>query len=330
MNSSSPSANSWMVRHEFLLRRLHSLSGLIPVGAYMVVHLLTNASVLDSPATFQENVYRIHGLGSVLWIVEWGFIFLPIIFHAVFGVIIMRGALPNNGNYPYARNLRYTLQRVSGMIAFLFIFWHVFHLHGWFHWQWWINNVAEPLGGAQFRPYNAASSLRAAMDGFVVPALYAIGVLSSVFHLANGIWTMGITWGVWVSEAAQRRASWACLVFGLGLGVVGMSALAGARSVDLGEAVESEERMFKAKETAELVRIDEHDDHGEDGASEDPEAIVVKRHHKQFTAEELAEIRAKAAGEASEASTEDGSSGSGEEAETAEAARRTSGDSLPQ
>ncbi len=255
MNSTSSSSElSWLVRHEFLIRRLHSLSGLIPVGAYMVVHLLTNASVLDSAATFQENVYRIHSLGRALPLVEWGFIFLPLIFHAVFGVVIIRGGLPNSGSYPYARNVRYTLQRVSGMIAFVFIFWHVFHLHGWFHSEAWLANVAEPLNGANFRPYNAASSLAMALQGFVIPVLYAVGVIACVFHLANGIWTMGITWGVWVSPAAQQRASWACLAFGLGLGVVGLSALSGARQLDEVKALKTEEAMYQSKLAAQQIQ----------------------------------------------------------------------------
>jgi hypothetical protein len=60
--AAGPPSTSFLARNEFLIRRLHSLSGLIPVGAYMVVHLLTNASVLESPATFQRNVYTIHSL----------------------------------------------------------------------------------------------------------------------------------------------------------------------------------------------------------------------------------------------------------------------------
>ncbi len=50
-------------RHQFLILRLHSLSGLLPVGAYMVVHLLTNATVLAGAATFQDQVDKIHALG---------------------------------------------------------------------------------------------------------------------------------------------------------------------------------------------------------------------------------------------------------------------------
>ena len=83
---------SFFERHEFLIRRLHSASGLVPVGAYMVVHLLTNASVIESPGTFQKSVYAIHSLGSLLPIVEWVFIFIPILFHALYGVAIVAGA----------------------------------------------------------------------------------------------------------------------------------------------------------------------------------------------------------------------------------------------
>src|SRR3954463_12839641 len=69
----NPANLSFFARHEFLLRRLHSLSGLIPVGAYMVVHLLTNASVLGGPASFQDQVDTIHRLGPILPLVEWTF-----------------------------------------------------------------------------------------------------------------------------------------------------------------------------------------------------------------------------------------------------------------
>lgn len=237
---------SFLARHEFLVRRLHSLSGLIPVGAYMVVHLLTNASVLNSAATFQGAVYQIHSLGKLLPLVEWTFIFIPILFHAIIGVVIIRGGMPNTGSYAYTSNIRYTLQRATGMVAFLFILWHVFHMHGWFHFQAWLA-VAEPLGGARFSPYNAASSLGAAMSGFVAPILYAIGLLSCVFHLANGLWTMGITWGVWVSPAAQKRANAVCVVFGVGLAAVAFSALGGAINIDPDEAKIVEDRMYKAR-----------------------------------------------------------------------------------
>ena len=87
------SHSSFLVRHEFLIRRLHSLSGLVPVCGLLCVHLLANASVLEGPAAFQKTVYQIHGLGDLLPVVEWTFIFIPILFHAIIGVVIIRGGL---------------------------------------------------------------------------------------------------------------------------------------------------------------------------------------------------------------------------------------------
>ena len=224
------SRQSFLVRNDFLIRRLHSLSGLIPVGAYMVLHLAVNASVVNGAATFQNSVLNIHKFGSLLPVLEWTFIFIPILFHAIFGFVIIAGGLPNTHNYPYAANYRYTLQRATGVIAFFFIMLHVFHMHGWIHNESWLHYVVEPMGGGQFRPYNATSTAGAALQNGVIVILYAIGVTACVYHLANGIWTMGITWGVWTSPRAQRRASYVCGVIGLLLMVVSAAALFGMRA----------------------------------------------------------------------------------------------------
>jgi len=140
--------------------------------------------------------------------------------------------------------------------------WHVFHMHGWFHSEWWLAHVAEPFGGAQFRAYNATSTTAMALREMVVVALYGIGVLSCVFHLANGIWTMGITWGVWTSEAAQRRALAVCGAFGILLSVVGLGALGGMTEYSQGEKLQDarniEERMYRYRvDAGEIVPSDE-------------------------------------------------------------------------
>ena len=54
-----------------------------------------------------------------------------------------------------------------------------------------------------------------ALRSVVVQVFYVIGVLACVYHLCNGLWTMGITWGVWTSPAAQRRATYVCAAFGV-------------------------------------------------------------------------------------------------------------------
>jgi succinate dehydrogenase / fumarate reductase cytochrome b subunit len=264
---------SFLVRNEFLVRRLHSLSGLIPVGAFMCVHLAVNASVLNGPETFQSNVYSIHALGKLLPLVEWTFIFLPLLFHAIVGVWIIQSGLPNTNLYGYGANIRYTLQRASGMVALVFILYHVFHMHGWFHFDWWLA-IAEPLGGAQFRAYNAPSTAGAALQNPLIVGFYALGVLASVFHLANGLWTMGITWGVWTSPAAQKKALALCAAFGVLLGVVGFSGLGGMMAVGGGDAFDAarqaEDRMYEARVAAGSVTPNEHKRVGEHGETAAP------------------------------------------------------------
>ena len=213
-----------------------------------------------SSQKFQQLVYQIHSLGPLLPFVEWAFIFLPLIFHAVVGVAIVRGGLVNS-NYSHSGNYRYMLQRITGMIAFVYIFYHVFHMHGWFHTDWWVDSVAKPLGGAQFKPYSAASTAAKALANPLMVILYAVGVLSCVFHLANGIWTMGITWGLWISPAAQRRANYFAIAFGIGLSVISMGALAGFGSMSekqIQEAREVEHKMFQQKVEAGEVAADSH------------------------------------------------------------------------
>lgn len=275
--SSPDKSGSFLARNEFLIRRLHSLSGLVPVGAYMCVHLLTNASILNSVPTFQNAVFQIHSLGAVLPIVEWTFIFIPLLFHAIVGVVIVRGGLPNTSSYAYSSNIRYTLQRATGMIAFVFIAWHVFHMHGWFHFDVWLEKVAYPLGGAKFSPYSAASTGGAAIQAsLLVQVCYAIGVLSCVFHLANGLWTMGITWGVWISPAAQKRAGVVCTAFGLLLAAVGMSALVGFAKVDVEKAAEKETQMFKARLASGELEDNEQTQHKRAKHKEEKAAKVDK------------------------------------------------------
>jgi succinate dehydrogenase / fumarate reductase cytochrome b subunit len=225
----------------------------------MCVHLIVNASLIAGPATFQNNVFNIHAL-PMLPLIEWSFIFGPIIFHAVVGVWIAQTGRNNTQSYRLANNYRYYLQRITGYIAILFIFTHVFHLHGWFHWDWWLKGVAEPLGMANFRPYNAASSLAVAMDSLSVfwPIFYLIGVLACTFHLANGIWTAGITWGLWLTPKAQSRASVACAIFGVLIGLAGITSLVAVKTTNPAEAKQIEDEMYDVRVKAHMTTPNDH------------------------------------------------------------------------
>lgn len=221
-------------RCEFVVRRAHSLLGLVPVGAFVVIHLATNGSIWDGAQIFQQRVDQIHSVGpSTLFVLEWLFIFLPILFHGVVGMLIVMRGKRNVNHYSYLSNFRYSVQRTTGALAMAFIVWHVFHMHGWLRFEWWHEYVAGPLGGARFDPHRAGSTIAAAVQAsWLITAIYAAGVLACVYHFANGLWTMGITWGVWSTPKAQRWANAPCALIGLALATVGLAALVGIYRIE--------------------------------------------------------------------------------------------------
>ncbi len=230
-----PDATAVFGQNEFAIRRLHSLTGLVPVGAFLVVHFITNMSILDGPATFQDRVGQIHSIGPVtLLIVEWLFILLPILFHGSIGLLIVSRGKRNLGNYPYRENLRYSLERWTGVVIFVFVVWHVFHTRGWFTSPWWLTHVTRPLGGGTFNYEHAATTAAEAIRSSpLVSIAYLVGVLAAAYHLSNGVWTSGITWGVWTSANAQSRASVLALGIGLVLATMGLASLWGMYAVAL-------------------------------------------------------------------------------------------------
>jgi len=222
-------------KYYFLIRRLHSLTGLVPVGVFLVIHLSTNATVLapgPAGAEFQRSVERIHSLGPLLVPVEIVGIFLPLLFHSLLGFQIIFTGQSNAQQYRYGSNIRYTLQRITGVIAFVFIFYHVWQLH-WF---------GGGLGGGRFSLHDetgagvaAITTAQAIQAAWWIAPIYAIGIVSAVFHLANGFWTSLITWGITIRPRAQRTAGYVCAVFGVVLSLVGLGALRGFRTFNVTE-----------------------------------------------------------------------------------------------
>lgn len=248
---------SFLQRHHYLLRRLHSLSGVVPIGVFLIVHLITNSSIVwgllagsgheeghAGVQTFQHEVNFIHSLPALLLIEIFG-LWLPIAFHSILGIYYATTAKYNNAAYPYQDNWRYTLQRVSGYVGVLFIFYHVARLR----WGW---TFLVP-GGAEWTSEYAASTLAMALRGhetdvtllgLFVAAFYMVGVSLLVFHLANGLWTAAITWGVTISREAQKRWGQICILIGAGLMLAAWSAVIGFVTLDPAEARAVEERML--------------------------------------------------------------------------------------
>lgn len=98
----------WLSRNHFALRRLHSLTGIVPVGGYLLIHLYTNSKVLEGAEAFDAAVRAIHALPGV-HLLEWFGIFSPLYFHAAYGIYVAAQARHNITNYGYGRNWAFYL-----------------------------------------------------------------------------------------------------------------------------------------------------------------------------------------------------------------------------
>ena len=200
----------------FVLRKLHQLSGIMPLGIFLLEHFYTNSKALAGAADFNDAVKDLQSIPYIL-LIEIGGIFIPLIYHAVYGLVITMEARPNNLAYPYPRNWFYTIQRITGVILFFFIAFHVLNFR--FGLIPGLNNVS-----VAHEPGRAFEIVSGEFHLVPIFLLYLVGITATVWHLANGIWLFLVDWGITIGERAQRLAGYACIGFGVVLLLVGINA----------------------------------------------------------------------------------------------------------
>ena len=200
----------------FILRKLHQLSGIMPLGIFLLEHFYTNSKALAGEDAFNGAVKDLQSIPYIL-LVETGGIFIPLIYHAVYGLVITVEARPNNLHYPYARNWFYTIQRVTGIILFFFILFHVLNFRF---------GLIPGLNTVSVAHHPEQSFGIVAREFRMIPIfiIYVIGITATVWHFANGIWLFLVDWGITIGERAQRLAGYACIAFGVVLLAVGLNA----------------------------------------------------------------------------------------------------------
>ncbi|MBU8787085.1 MULTISPECIES: succinate dehydrogenase cytochrome b558 subunit [Bacillus] len=193
---------------EFVYRRLHSLLGVIPVGIFLIQHLVVNhfaargEEAFNNAASFMENLPFRYALEIFV-------IFLPLIYHAVYGVYIAFTAKNNASQFGYFRNWMFVLQRITGIITLIFVSWHV-----------WETRIAAQMGAEVNFDMMADILSSPIMLGF-----YIVGVLSTIFHFSNGLWSFAVTWGITVSPRSQRISTFVTMGVFVVLSYVGLRAI---------------------------------------------------------------------------------------------------------
>lgn len=200
----------------FVLRKLHQLTGIVPLGIYFLVHMYTNSTVMSGERVFEDHVMDIHHLPYLLFVEIFG-IFIPLLYHSIYGIFISAEARVNVANYGYGRNWFYLFQRVTGVFLFFFLTFHILNLR------------FGLIPGLNLTPVagNAELAFDIVSREFSIPwvmLFYILGIVATAWHLAYGIFLFAVDWGILIGEKAQKLTLYACVGLAIFLSAVGINA----------------------------------------------------------------------------------------------------------
>ena len=195
---------------EFLWRRLHSLLGVIPVGLFLAFHLSLNFTAVGGEEAYNSATGVMDTVPhSLLLLVEWVVIYIPLLFHAFYGVFIAFTASPNTGRFSTYRNWMFSLQRFTGVFLVIFVAWHIFQ-----------TRIQKALGAEV--NFNMMEEI---VNNPFMLAFYIVGILSATFHLSNGLWSFLVSWGITQSAPSQKVATYVTNILFVILSVMGVVAI---------------------------------------------------------------------------------------------------------
>jgi succinate dehydrogenase / fumarate reductase cytochrome b subunit len=188
---------------------LHSLTGIVPIGAFLIEHFISNSEATKGALAYNDQVKFLTGLPFVT-VLEWVLIFIPILYHALYGFYIWYRGDSNVGEYPWTGNWLYTSQRWTGAIAFVYIVYHTYYMRF---------TGVHLMGGG----YGAAFwKVQHEFQNPWAVAAYVIGITAASWHFAYGLWLFAAKWGITVGEQARKRFGYLCLGLAIALVAIGL------------------------------------------------------------------------------------------------------------
>src|SRR5215831_1422691 len=197
--------------HSFLLRRLHSLSGIVPVGVFLLEHFLSNAFATNGWQAYADQVKFLTGLPFVLWLEIIG-IYIPLAYHSLYGFYIWHRGESNVIHYPWAGNFMYSSQRWTGAITFFYICWHTYTMR---------------FSGIHLLTHSQAAfhKVQAELHHPWALAFYVVGIVAASWHFAYGLYLFCAKWGITVSEKSRQRFGVVCTLIAIVFIAVGLTTL---------------------------------------------------------------------------------------------------------
>ena len=161
---------------DFILRRLHSLLGLIPLFVFVPVHMVQKAIP-----------YFTLSLKPVAWLFVFMFGIIPFVLHAALGLYIYA---QNRANpFRRKRGTLFRLQIISSFVILIFVITHKMAL----------NLLWRGAGNSFF---------------IATIILFMAGIAAVAFHMSYGMYTFCISWGVSVNKHVRMRIGQASAVLG--------------------------------------------------------------------------------------------------------------------
>ena len=194
---------------DFYIRRLHSLLGIIPVGLFVAQHLVINHFATRGPEAFNAASDFMGNLPFVLFL-EWFIIYIPLMLHAFYGLYIAFTAKNNVTTLWNIPQLDVYVPTYNGCI-FSCVY-RMAYLR---------KHVLQKAFGADVNFDMMADILS---SPFML-VFYMAGVIAATFHLANGLWSFLVTWGISQSPRSQKIVTYVSLGVFLVLSVIGVQAL---------------------------------------------------------------------------------------------------------
>ena len=187
-----------------LARRLFSFSGVFPLGAFLVVHLVVNARALRGEAAFvgaARTLERFPGIAAV----EAVLVFLPLLVHAAIGAWLVATRAPLAEPSPYPRGVAVAM-RATGVVVLAFLAMHLPELR--------LRALGPaPDGGELLTILSADLS----STWHAVPSrgiAYLIGTGAVTFHFVAGLWGAFARSRSGSVASTRRVAGWAAVALG--------------------------------------------------------------------------------------------------------------------
>ncbi|MFO0674903.1 MAG: hypothetical protein U0169_00065 [Polyangiaceae bacterium] len=174
----------------FLRTRLGSFLAFAPLGVWTLVHLWNNLAAFQGADAWQRSVTEYpHPIAQLL---TSAIVLVPLLLHTIWGIGRLTSARPNNVRYGFYANFKYALQRLSAVGILLFLGAHIWlaFLHPRL-----VEGHPEPFADIAHEMHHHGPTLM----------VYVLGTLGVAYHLANGLQTFAMGWGLVSSRRALKK-----------------------------------------------------------------------------------------------------------------------------